>query len=185
IPERNSHIHLFSVLSSPGEEQCMAGGRKQRRGRGKRVLTWSVIAFASLQILASALLDYSWPQLRCPMYHLQLENAAQCTPSPGMVCLGSSRCGCLLDDTAISDMVRQASSDQPACFCNASVPAGDAEIFERLQDQLSRRDVRPVYALIEVCPENLNDHNEWLPVHIQWYLAWNDVPSHLREAATT
>lgn len=160
--------------------------RKQRnQKRGRRVLLWTLIAFAGAQVLASALLDYGWPQLRCPMYHLQVENAAHCMPAPGMVCLGSSRSGCLLDDITISDLVRHASGDQSARFFNASVPAGDAEIFERMQVQLVQRDVRPHHALIEVCPENLNRYNRWLPIHLQWYFAWNDVPGHISEVVAT
>ncbi|MBI3412201.1 MAG: hypothetical protein HY040_28050 [Planctomycetes bacterium] len=158
---------------------------RRRQKRGRRVLLSALIAFAGVQVLASALLDYGWPQLRCPMYHLQVENAAHCLPAPGMICLGSSRSGCLLDDVTISQLVRQASGDRSARFFNASVPAGDAEIFDRMQVQLLSRDVRPHHALIEVCPENLNRYNRWLPIHLQWYFAWNDVPSHLSEVVAT
>ncbi len=64
-----------------------------RTPRGRAVLWTAFAVFAAVQLTASVLLDYRWPQLRFPAYHAQLARL-DTVATPNVVFLGSSRSAC-------------------------------------------------------------------------------------------
>jgi hypothetical protein len=157
----------------------------RRRQRGRSVLLWGLGAFVALQLTASVLLDYVWPQLRFPPFFAQAERAGAFPVAPSIVCLGSSRCGCLLDEDEISDVVRRLTGDVQAQFFNAAVPAGDLYVNEKLLYELLQRGMRPRYVLIELCPESVHQQNAWLTLHVGRQLRWDELPAYLLEVQRT
>ncbi len=153
--------------------------------RGLAVLLWAVGAFAGVQLASSALLDYCWPQVRFPKLYEQVARIEKFTPPPNVVFLGSSRTGCLLQEAEATRAVRELTCDPDVQCCNAAVPAGDLIISERVLHILLDRGVRPRYAIIEVCPEGVNQRNAWLSMYVGWVLCWDDVPAYFKDLAVT
>jgi hypothetical protein len=156
-----------------------------RPQRGLTVLLWAFAAFAGVQLASSALLDYLWPQVRFPKLYEQVSRIDSFTPPASVVFLGSSRTGCLIHEVEATRAVRELTGD-PAVQCyNAAVPAGDLIVSERVLRVLIARGARPRYAVVEVCPEGVNQRNAWLSMYVGWVLCWDDVPAYFKDLALT
>jgi hypothetical protein len=158
---------------------------RQRRQRGRRVLAWGLTSFLLLQLTASVLLDYAWPQVRFPFFWEQTTRPDAFAVPPTIVSFGSSRSGCLLDEDEITLVVRQLTRDPAVQFFSAATPAGDPIVADRMLDQLLARGLKPRCAVIEFCPESVNHRNNWLTLHVGRQLRWDEVPSYLGEVTIT
>src|SRR5262249_44702694 len=58
---------------------------------------------------------------------------------------------------------------------NASLPAGDPTVFERVFDDLLRQGCRPQWLVLEIAPGTLNQNDNWLHQHALNVLDWRDV----------
>lgn len=158
--------------------------RSRRVPRGRVVLLTALGISAIMQLTASVLLDYRWPQLRFPAYHAQLARLAS-VPSPSIVFLGSSRSACGLDEALINREAQAASGDEALRCFNASVPAGDPIVCERVLGDLLARGVRPRFAVIEISPEGINHRNGWLGRYVLQFPCWHDTPAHFKDLLLT
>jgi hypothetical protein len=143
---------------------------KQRARPARAFLLTALLAFALLQFVPAAFIEYCWPQLHDPGYtvrvahlHSRLKNA----PAKLVVMLGSSRalnavCGSSVETSLAREM------GQPVIVYNLATPRAGSLIelltFARLRDD----GIRPDLVLIEVFPALLGLHftadSDWLPV---------------------
>ncbi len=154
--------------------------RGQRRAR--MVLLWGLGLFTVLQLTGGLLLDYCWPLLRFPSAG-QVLAALQQTPAPRVVFLGSSRTRVGIEQGVVGPLLSRYCSLSDLCpALNAGVPAGDPITEEFLLRRLLDQGVRPDWVVLEVSPETLNQHNEWLAIHVQRQLRWEHLPGYLVQA---
>jgi hypothetical protein len=156
----------------------------RRAPRGRVALLTALGVFAAVQLTASVLFDYRWPQLRFPAYHAQLARLDS-VASPTVVFLGSSRSACGLDEALINREAQAATGDGTLCCFNAAVPAGDPILCERVLRDLLDRGVRPRIAVIEIAPEGVNHRNGWLGRYVLQFPCWHDTPAHLKDLILT
>jgi hypothetical protein len=149
------------------------------------VLGWAAACFLGLQLASSFLLDYAWPQLRFPYFYRRVEQAAALPVPPAVVCLGSSRTGSTVSAEEMTRILRDLTGDDTAAAFNASAPAADLVVCERMLGELLRRGVRPRVVVQELCPEMLNHRNLWLRMHVARSLYWHDVPAFAGELLRT
>src|SRR4051794_34401889 len=97
----------------------------RRSCRGRSVLLGAAAIFALVQLVASVLLDYRWPQVRYPHYHEVLARFDAAQPKPNVLFLGSSRIMCLLDEERVSATVRAQTGDASVRCFNAGVTTAD------------------------------------------------------------
>ena len=157
----------------------------RNRKRGRTVLVWTASLFVAVQLLASGLLDYCWPQIRFPKLYEQLTRFDTVADSVNVVFLGSSRTGCLIDEGAFNEVAREVTGDSRVTGFNAFVPAGDPVLCERMLQRLLEHGARPRYAVIEVSPEGITERTAWLSMYVGWALRWDDAPTYLRDMAVT
>jgi hypothetical protein len=156
----------------------------RRVPRGRVALLTALTLFALVQLTASVLLDYRWPQLRFPAYHAQLERLDSLT-APNIVFLGSSRSALALDEDLINQATQTATGDRALTCFNASMPAGDPIVCERVLRDLLDRGLRPRIAVIEIAPEGVNHRNGWLGRYVLQFPCWHDAPAHLKDLILT
>jgi hypothetical protein len=149
------------------------------------VFLWATLAFFATQFTAGIALDYTWPQVRFRKFFDQVARVDSLPTAPTVVCLGSSRFGCGLDEAEMTLQLRELTGDATAQVFNAACPASDLVVAERMLGHLLDRGVRPQAVVIEVCPEWLNRRNGWLHLHVARSLRWDDAPSYLWELAAT
>ncbi len=158
--------------------------RSRRSPRGRAVLLGALAIFAAVQLIASVLLDYRWPQVRFPFFYLQLARLDSGRP-PNVLVLGSSRTGHLVSDCEVGQVMRDLTGDpEVECF-NACCLGGDCAVSARMLDQILAHGVRPRCVLIEVTPEQVCRRNGWLVNYHFGLLRWDDVPSYVTELART
>ena len=155
------------------------------RKRGRAVLLWGAGLFLGVQLLASGLLDYCWPQIRFPEMYEQVARFDAVAGNVNVVFLGSSRTGCLIQEPTFNWVARTVTGDSRVTAFNAYVPAGDPILCERTLQRLLEHGAKPRCAIIEVCPEGVNEHTAWLRMHVGWTLCWDDVPAYLRDMVVT
>ena len=126
--------------------------QSRRPQRGRRVLLWAVSAFIAVQLAASVLLDYAFPQIRFPKFYEQVARAEAFPSPPNIVFLGSSRTEVVLQEVESTLVIRELTGDPQVRCCNTYVPAGDLIVAERVLLQLLQHGVRPRYAVIEGLP---------------------------------
>ncbi len=158
---------------------------KPPRSRGRRALAWAAGVFAVVQLAASVLFDYGWPQVRYPVFYQQVGRLDAFAEPPAIVFFGSSRTGSAVKEPEIDAVLADLTGERRARCFNAYFGYGDLIVADRALDDLLRRGARPRFAVIEVCPELLNHRNAWLTYYAQWFLGWSDVPAYLRELAVT
>lgn len=155
------------------------------RARGRRALAWGAATFLALQLTAGVLLDYRWPEVRFPFFYETAARPDLFAVPPSIVCLGSSRFGCLLDEMEVTRVVRQLTGDPAVQAFNASVGAGDLVVSEKMLERLLARGLQPRYALVELSPESVNHLNRWLTLHVGRQLRWDEVPGYFVEVTRT
>jgi hypothetical protein len=158
--------------------------RPGRAPRGRSVLLTALALFVLVQLTASVLLDYRWPQLRFPAYHAQLARL-ESKPVPSVVFLGSSRTACALDEAMVNAVAQAQTGDRRLQCFNASVPAGDPIVCERVLRDLLARGVQPRLAVIEIAPEGVNHRNGWLGRYVLQFPCWHDTPANLKDLVVT
>jgi hypothetical protein len=141
--------------------------------------------FVAIQLAASVVFDYGWPQVRFPFFHEQLCRFDASGRDANILCLGSSRTRCLLNEAVIEQVLADLTGDTGVHCFNAQVPNGDIIVSERMLRALLHRGARPRFALIELCPEGLNRRNGWLIHYVVWLLRWDDVPAYLKDLTVT
>jgi hypothetical protein len=149
------------------------------------VLCWTGLLFAGIQLAAGALFDYCWPQIRFPMFDQLFARLEARTTAPSIVCLGSSRTGCLVQEGELDRTIQTYSGDHDVHCFNAYIGYGDVIVAERVLRRLVAQGSQPRCVLVEVCPESVNHRDSWLTYYVTWFLGWEDVPSYLREMAIT
>ncbi len=159
--------------------------RSQRSPRGRAVLLGALTIFAGVQLSASVLLDYAWPQVRYPNYHEVLARLDTTAPAPNVIFLGSSRTMCLLNDGRISELVRAQTGDATVQCFNGGVATADPIVYERFLQDLLKRGARPRYLLIEVLPEGVNQRIGWLCTYSLQFLRWGETPAYLQDLIVT
>jgi hypothetical protein len=158
----------------------MPRARQAAERRGRRVLLWTAALFLLIQLAAGIVLDYL-PAVRFPNFDRAVARAAARPGRPTVVCLGSSRFGTLLFGGRMTAALRRHTGDGEARVLNLAVPGGDLLVSERLLAEALAAGAAPRVAVIEVCPEVVNRHNEWLGLHALRHLRWDDMPTHLPE----
>lgn len=159
--------------------------RPRRSQRGRVILLGAGALFVVLQLSSRILFDYCWPQVRFPTFHDQVRRFDALPVPPTILCLGSSRTGCLLKEAEIGQVVEEFTGDTAAFCFNAQLPNGDLIVSERMLRTLLERGARPRFALIELCPEGVNHRNGWLVHYVAWMLRWEDIPTYLKDMAVT
>ena len=154
-------------------------GRNHKRGRA--VLLWAIALFVGIQLTASGLLDYCWPQVRFPKLHEQVARFDTVAGNVNVVFLGSSRTGCLIQEVAFNEVAREVSGDSRITGFNAYVPAGDPVLCERMLQRLLEHGAKPRCAVIEVCPEGVTERTAWLSMYVGWTLCWDDAPAYMKD----
>jgi hypothetical protein len=149
------------------------------------VLLWAAALFAGTQIAAGIVFDYVWPQIRYPWFYKQVARYESLPRSPYVLVLGSSRSGCLFDESAVNQVVCDVSGDDAFVCFNAWTYAGDPVVYERLFNALLDKGPPPRYALIEVNPEGICRRNCWLEYYYCWLLRWDDTPAFLTDLVVT
>jgi hypothetical protein len=155
--------------------------RLNRRSRAAAL--WAFAFFASGQLALGLLLDYRYPLVRFPSGAQVLAVAAAEPRPPTVVFFGSSRTGAGLDLERVNAILKAESGHEPAPRAvTQAVPCGDALTAEFQLERLLEIGKKPRWAVIEVSPETLNEHNLWMAAHTVRQLNWGDVPSHWRAA---
>jgi hypothetical protein len=163
----------------------MARNRGGKASRGRRILLWTAGLFLLGQAAAGVVADrFLWKE-RSPMLFQHLARVQALPQPPGVVCLGSSRLGCALDDEAATRTLQQEAGDGAPRVYNASLPAGDYLASEVTLHELLCRGWKPRSLVLEICPELVNARNEWIKFYISRGLTWKDVPAFLVEATRT
>jgi hypothetical protein len=149
------------------------------------VLLTAFAIFAGVQLGASVLCDYRWPQLRFPHYYEVMARFDAVETPPNVLFLGSSRTMCAVDEERVTAVVRaRTGNDLVQCF-NAGVPSADCVVQERVLRDLLARGVRPRYVLIELCPECVNQRIGWLSLYTVQFLRWDDTPLYFTDLVVT
>src|SRR5437763_1881240 len=116
----------------------------QRRGR--RALLWGVAVFAGLQLAVDLVMDCARPELRSPYLARLLKESHTTSPSPDVVCLGSSR-------FAMAVVPAEVEAGLGRRVHNASIPAADFSVNDYVLERLLREGFRPRVVVVEVTPE--------------------------------
>lgn len=153
--------------------------------RGCRILLWMTGLFFVGQIAGGMLLDRVLPRLRFPFLYEQLDRLAAEPHAPNIVFLGSSRFGSNTSGEYITERMHEFTSVKTARAFNAAIPAGDPIVSEIVLQHLLERGVRPRVAVIELCPESLNHCNEWVRIHLERQLRWEDMGTYFGEIVRT
>src|SRR5690349_5095341 len=135
--------------------------------RSRRVLAWALGVVIAFQLGGGLLLDYVFPLCRYP----QAQHVLRSLPArPGeidVVFLGSSRFVEGIHSAEIRRLLqRQCPTDRPWTVFNGSVLAGDQLVADHLFGLLQKAGVRPRWLVLEVSPETLSRHTEWLGYHL-------------------
>jgi hypothetical protein len=153
----------------------------QRSRRGRAILAWGIGVFVGVQLMASVVVDYRWFRWRYPMYQEQNSRYEAITPPPNIIFLGSSRTGCIVNDTEVTKVLRDLTGDSSVRSFNSALGWGDPIVCERVLHHLIERGARPRFVVVECCPEGVNQRTSWLTGYVTWLLRWDDLPEFGRE----
>lgn len=156
--------------------------KTRKRHRPLSVLGWAGICFLTLQIGLGLSLDYLVPLVRFPA----LAQVLRACPPPSdeklIVCLGSSRFQVGIDPQEIGLTLQPGVSRRAKQgILNASVPSADPILCEQILLQLLQTGNAIEQLVLEVSPETLSRHTEWLYYHCRSFLRADQLPDHLAE----
>jgi hypothetical protein len=146
-------------------------------------LSWTASIFVLGNLLSGWAFDRLWPWIRFPDLYYNLAYLEAQPAVPTVVCLGSSRFGSLVNAQVMTRWLQQLTRDRRAWVFNASVTGGDALSSEGMLREMLHRGVRPQYALIEMCPPAIAEHNPWPDGFMRRQLQWSDIPTHAADLA--
>lgn len=157
---------------------------RSRTTRGWHALAWLGGTFVGLQLLASVALDYVVPSVRNPMLHKHLDDLTSAA-IPEVVCLGSSRLGCAIDDRLASQVLRQATGEPRVRVFNAALPGADPVTWEPIVQELLAQPTPPRLFVLELVPESVSERSISVTFHIERQLTWSNLHEYVRGAALT
>jgi hypothetical protein len=151
----------------------------QNRRRGLRILLWVFSLFWLAQIMGGLVLDYVWLGPRYPRMREMFARLKARRHAPDILFLGSSRFESDVHEAVLdAELRRQLGEHSPRTF-NASFPAGDPTVFERVFHDMLGCGYRPRLVILEVNPATLAGRDNWLYQHAMNVLDWRDVPDAL------
>src|SRR4051794_26659308 len=92
------------------------------------------------------------PRLRHEMLFQHIDRARALPRLPAILCLGSSRTGCGLDDVQMSRQLQAATGDASLYVYNAAEPAADLITANLVLERLLSEGIAPRLVLVEVNP---------------------------------
>jgi hypothetical protein len=154
--------------------RCERVARQHRRGFG--ILAWLGGLFCLAQLAGGLLLDYVWVGPRHPYMAHMLSALHAGGGNPEIVFLGSSRFGSDICCGVLDAQLRYRLGEHAPRTFDASVPAGDPTVFQRVLDELLLHGCRPRLVVVEISPETVNHRDNWLHHHALNLLDWRDLP---------
>ena len=158
---------------------------KRTPSPGWQALLWMGGVFVLVQFTAGLVLDYGVPDVRNPLLRMHLHSIDSRRTPPEILCLGSSRTGCGIDDRLATRFLRVATNNADVQIFNAALPGADPVSWEPLVKELLAREVPPRLFVLEVIPESLSDRSASVHFHIDRQLTWTTLPGHLKAALAT
>jgi hypothetical protein len=150
--------------------------RQALERRGRRVLGFVAAFFLLAQLSAGLVLDWVWIRPRHPWWADRLADLKALPKPPDIYFFGSSRFGGDINCDVLDAQLREVCGNEAPRTFNASIPAGDATLAERMFDDIKRLGVQPKMVVLEVDPGALAGRDNWLYQHALNVLDWRDVP---------
>jgi len=156
----------------------MARTRHSPQTRSRKVLCWALALFFAVQLGVGLLLDHVVPLYRFNQAQHVLQSLPDRPEDIDMVFLGSSRFVEGISSAEVRRVLRsQCKASESWTVLNAATLAGDQVAAEHVFGLLRKAGVRPRFLIVEVSPETLSRHTEWLNHHLLQFLRWEDLPS--------
>ncbi|HZU34289.1 MAG TPA: hypothetical protein VFA18_00185 [Gemmataceae bacterium] len=156
----------------------MATRTRCRRSRGRSVLLWGVALFLLLQLAVSVVVDRYGMPVRLPEAVADLLPLASRPELADVIVLGSSRSYLGIDPQHATQDLSQCIG-KPVNVFRAAIFAGDLPTEEYMLQRVLALGGRPRIALIEISPEFLARHNDWMLEHIRRQVTWENSPIYL------
>lgn len=146
------------------------------------MLCWALGLVVAVQLVSGLLLDQVFPLYRFHQAKHVLQSLPERPEAIDMVFLGSSRFVEGISSTEVRRVLRsQCRPSQTWTVLNAATLAGDQVAMEHVFGLLRKAGVRPRWLIVEVSPETLSRHTEWLNHHLLQFLRWQDLPFWARQ----
>jgi hypothetical protein len=153
----------------------MAKRKGRLQDRGRRVVVWLVGLFVATQLGIGFFLDYFCLGVRFPQAAGHERRWAAMAQPPDIVCLGSSRFGCVIAPDALNDALRSFLGVDVPQVDLATVGGGDPVTGDFLLERLLATSGRPKLIVVELLPELLVTPLVSMDWHVDRLMTWDQL----------
>ncbi|HEY2931930.1 MAG TPA: hypothetical protein VGK99_09290 [Acidobacteriota bacterium] len=150
----------------------------------RNATVWAFFAICILEVIGAILIDWCPLDVRFPHAATVVEAFKAPQRPAEIVCLGSSRFGCSIDDRRVQGHLRSLTGDASVQAFNASVAGGDLVTSALILSHLVSAGT-PRIVVIEITPEYICRKNRWLAIHLTRELTWRGIAPFLPDVISS